>query len=311
MVMRRHLGVLLIAVAWAAWMVAPCGAQATSGAQSAPADNPAPCSVAPEPQPCGTTPTPPGKASTKEKFPFPGEAGAIGPSTPDSASPSLSGVPQAPDANGSTAAEKKDAAKEFPFPGDAAKTDASSTAGAGSSSSSSNSSSGDDASPADPSAAGLTDKGSEGSATPGRHLLHRLNPVGTKLQTIDEREQEDLDVAHFYIQSGDLQGAYLRNQDAVKVAPDDPDAHIALAEIALKLNKPDVAVAEYNACLKLDEDAVKATPYDPDAHFALAEMALKLNKRDEAIAEYTACLKLHPDGNEAREARRELARLKP
>jgi hypothetical protein len=40
-------------------------------------------------------------------------------------------------------------------------------------------------------------------------------------------------------------------------------------------------------------------------------MALKLNKRDEAIAEYTACLKLHPDGNEAREARRELARLKP
>ena len=304
--MRRHLGVMLIAVAWAAWMAAPCAAQATSGAQSAPSDNPAPCSVAPEPQPCGTTPTPPGKASAKEKFPFPGEAGAIGPS----ASPSLSGVPQAPDANGPTAAEKKDAAKEFPFPGDAAKRDASSPE-AGGSSSSSSSNSGDDASPADSSAPGLADKGSEGSATPGRHLLHRLNPVGTKLQTIDEREQEDLDVAHFYIQSGDLQGAYLRDQDAVKVAPDDPDAHIALAEIALKLHKPDVAAAEYNACLKIDEDAVKASPNDADAHFWLAQMAEKLNKRDEAIAEYTACLKLHPDGQEARDARKALATLKP
>jgi Tfp pilus assembly protein PilF len=155
----------------------------------------------------------------------------------------------------------------------------------------------------------LTDKGSEGSAAPGRHLLHRVNPVGTKLQTIDEREQEDLDVAHFYIDTGDLQGAYLRDQDAVKVAPDDPDAHIALAELALKLNKPDVAAAEYNACLKIDEDAVKATPNDPDAHFLLAEMAVKVNKPEEAIAEYTACLKLHPSGKEAREARKALANL--
>jgi Tfp pilus assembly protein PilF len=137
-----------------------------------------------------------------------------------------------------------------------------------------------------------------------------LNPVGTKLQTIDEREQEDLDVAHFYIQTGDLQGAYLRDQDAVKVAPEDPDAHIALAEIALKLHKQEVADAEFKACLKVDEDAVKASPNDPDAHFFLAEMAAKLNNREEAIAEYTACLKLHPDDKEAREARKALARLK-
>jgi tetratricopeptide (TPR) repeat protein len=257
--------------------------------------------VAPEPQPCGTAPAPPGKDSTKEKFPFPGEAGAIGPPTSGSA-PSLSGIPQAPDAGSSaTPAAKKDAAKEFPFPGDS---------GPAPGSSSSSSSSGDDTSPGDSGAPGLTDKGSEGSATPGRHLLHRLNPVGTKLQTIDEREQEDLDVAHFYIQTGDLQGAYLRDQDAVKVAPDDPDAHIALAEIALKLNKQDVATAQYDACLKIDEDTVKATPNDPDAHFLLAEMALKLNKREEAIAEYTACLKLHPTDKEAREARKALARLK-
>jgi len=300
---------MLIAVAWAAWMAAPCAAQATSGAQSAPSDNPAPCSVAPEPQPCSAAPTPPGKAGTSEKFPFPGAAGANDPSSSGSSAPSLSGVPNSPDADSSsTPAAKKDAAKEFPFPGEAG---AGGDAASGTSSSSSSSSASDDASPGDAGATpGLTDKGSEGSATPGRHLLHRVNPIGTKLQTIDEREQEDLDVAHFYIQSGDLQGAYLRDQDAVKVAPDDPDAHIALAEIALKLNKQDVAAAEYNACLKIDEDAVKATPNDPDAHFLLAEMALKLNKRDEAIAEYTASLKLHPSDKEAREARKALARLK-
>ena len=126
------------------------------------------------------------------------------------------------------------------------------------SSSSSSSSSGDDAAAADPDAnsagtpdgAGLKDKGSEG--TPGRHLLHRVNPVGTKLQTADEREAEDLSVAKFYTETGDLQGAYLRSQDAVKTEPDDPDAHFALAEAALKLNKRDEAIAEYKACLKLD-----------------------------------------------------------
>jgi Tfp pilus assembly protein PilF len=110
----------------------------------------------------------------------------------------------------------------------------------------------------------LKDTGSEG--TSGRHLLHRVNPVGTKLQTPDEREAEDLSVAKYYTQTGDLQGAYLRGQDAVKTAPDDPDAHFALAEAALKLNKRDEAMAEYNACLKLD-------PVDKEAKQARKALA--------------------------------------
>jgi Tfp pilus assembly protein PilF len=79
-----------------------------------------------------------------------------------------------------------------------------------------------------------------------------VNPVGTKLQSADEREAEDLSVAKFYTDSGDLQGAYLRSQDAVKTAPDDPDAHFALAAAAQRMNKRDEAIAEYKACLKLD-----------------------------------------------------------
>lgn len=128
--------------------------------------------------------------------------------------------------------------------------------------------------PVDPGAGGdsnspLKDKGSEGSnATPGRHILHRVNPVGTKLQSADEREAEDLDIAHFYTQSGDLQGAYLRTKDAVKTAPEDPDAHFALAEAALKLNKRDEAIAEYGACLKLDPSKKQTK----DARKALARL---------------------------------------
>jgi tetratricopeptide (TPR) repeat protein len=241
MAMRIHLGV---AVALAAWGAALCGAQ------SKPAnDNPAPCTVAPQPDPCGTKPAASAKPNAAEKFPFPGE-----PASSPATVPSLTGVPDAPDASDAPALPALGRKKDFPFPGEAAKPDAN-TPPAGSSSSSS---SPDDAPPIDPdSTPGATpplqDKGSSGSqATPGRHLLHRLNPVATKLQSVDEREAEDLSIAHYYTQTGDVQGAYLRSKDAVTLIPDDPDAHFALAEAALKLNKRDEAIAEYSTCLKLD-----------------------------------------------------------
>jgi len=160
------------------------------------------------------------------------------------------------------AAGKRSAAGDFPFPEDDSK-------GGTSSSSSSSSSSDDTPAPgAQQDAAG--DKSTDGSTDPGqpqgRHLLHRVNPIGTKLQTAEDREAEDLDIAHYYSQTGDLKGAYLRSQDAVKTAPDDADAHFALAEAALKLNKRDEAIAEYTACLKLD-------PTDREAKAARKELA--------------------------------------
>lgn len=51
---------------------------------------------------------------------------------------------------------------------------------------------------------------------------------------------------------GDFPAAYMRSQDAVKLAPDDPSAHFLLAEAALKLNKRDEAMDQYRQCLKLD-----------------------------------------------------------
>jgi Flp pilus assembly protein TadD len=98
----------------------------------------------------------------------------------------------------------------------------------------------------------LKDAGSEGTQSKSSgHILHRAAPK-VKTQTLDEREAEDLDVAKFYQNSGDLQGAYARTQDAVKIAPDDPEAHFALAGLAAKMGRKEEAIAEYNACLKLD-----------------------------------------------------------
>jgi hypothetical protein len=270
MAVRRHLGVVAVAGLWVASGAVWCIAQSP---QNPAPSNTAPCTVAPQPEPCGSKPAGTAKPDTMQKFPFPGEPSSNG-ASPDAA-PSIGGVPQVPDAGVPAApapGTKPDATKQFPFPGEASQPD--SSAGEKGTSSSSSSSSGDDSSPVDPGASpngtpGLKDQGSEGStATPGRHILHRVNPVGTKLQTTDEREAEDLSVAHFYTQTGDLQGAYLRSQDAVKSVPDDPAAHFALAEIALRLNKRDEAVAEYNACLKLDPSEKQAK----DAHKALEHL---------------------------------------
>jgi hypothetical protein len=267
MVLRRHLG-LLLAAALLGTLSCP--------AQSKPDADPAPCTVAPQPAPCGTTPADSSKPSSPEKFPFPGETGATSPPKPQA--PSLSGVPDAPEKPDSP--QGPAAAKQFPFPGEAGNPDLSGSANPDSAtpgsanpgSSSSSSSSSDNGVPQyDPNApAAPSDQAGNGSAsaTPGRHILHRVNPVGTKLQSADERENEDINVAHYYMQSGDLKGAYLRGQDAVKAVPDDPGAHFLLAELAQKLDKREEAIAEYKTCLTLDPIEKQAK----DARKALARM---------------------------------------
>lgn len=252
MVRRLQSGLLLAALSIAA-------AGRLSFAQSTNQGSPAPCSVIPQPDPCGTKPAPTDKKSPTDKFPFPGDATTS--PQPDSTAPTLSGVPKAADPPPAPLNPGVPADKKFPFPGAAgAPARPEAPAAPGSSSSSSSSSDDRDSNPADAPGAGgsgatpeLKDKGSEGQqSTSGRHLLHRVNPPGTKLQTPEEREAEDLDVAHFYMGSGDLNAAYHRGQDAVKLQPDDPSAHFLLAEVAIKLNKRDEAIEHYQQCLKLD-----------------------------------------------------------
>jgi hypothetical protein len=237
----------------------PTLAAAQSDAQTTPPASSAACSVGPQPEPCGSKPVQ--KKSTTDKFPFPGESST---SPQAGTPPSMTGAPQAVDPPPAPLNPGVPADKKFPFPGEsgAAATPGGTGFNSGSSSSSSSSSGSADSesNPADaassPDTSGrpeLQDKGSEGQQTqPGRHLLHRVNPPGTKLQSPAERAAEDLDIARFYMDSGDLAGAYSRSQDAVKLQPDDPEAHFTLAEAASKLNKRDEAINHYQQCLKLD-----------------------------------------------------------
>jgi tetratricopeptide (TPR) repeat protein len=144
------------------------------------------------------------------------------------------------------------AAKEHPFPGSAPPLSGSDSSSSSSSSDSSSSSSSGDSNTPDAGSPPLDDKGDNPRANVRRRL-----PKVQKLQSDDERAAEDLNIAKFYEQKGDLNAAYLRSKDAVKYQPSDPDAHFALAHIAQKLDKRDEAVAEYNAYLQLAPDGME------------------------------------------------------
>ncbi len=185
----------------------------------------APC-VPTRKDPCtapNTTP-PPAKV---DKFAFPGDT----PDTPD-APPPTSDPTAKP-------APKPTSSDPFPFPTDDSKP-------APSSSSSSSSSSATP--PDDPAAPPLKDEGSSGNTRAERR--RKL----AKVEDPDTREAKDIEVARFYLSTGNFAGAYARAKDAIRLYPDDAEAHFALAAAAQKLKKNDEALAEYNSYLKLDPD---------------------------------------------------------
>lgn len=82
--------------------------------------------------------------------------------------------------------------------------------------------------------------------------------MAPKPQTADQRVDEDLRVAKFYMDDEDFPGAYLRAKDAVRVEPDYSETHFMLAQVLQKMKKKDEAIAEYKAYLKMDPDGDRA-----------------------------------------------------
>lgn len=83
-------------------------------------------------------------------------------------------------------------------------------------------------------------------------------PKVQKLQTPDERVDEDIRVAKFYLNLDNFKAAYMRSKDAVQTEPDYAETHYSLAIAAQKLKKLDEAKAEYNTYLKLAPDGDNA-----------------------------------------------------
>jgi len=217
---------------------------ATSLAQTTPAPNP-PAAPCPAPnqtpsqnqgqaaKPC-TQPTPAPK-SAAEQFPFPGEPSKAA-TPPDSPKPSTK-----------SSTTPSDAATQHPFPTQPPPK----LPGSDDSSSSSSSSSSDDSTPP-------PDEPTPNGEAPEGTSVHRKLPKVQRVQTDDERVDEDLRVAKFYMNDENYAGAYLRAKDAVKIQPEYSETHFALAEIAQKMKKKDEAIAEYQTYLKLDPDGEKA-----------------------------------------------------
>jgi tetratricopeptide (TPR) repeat protein len=188
------------------------------------------------------------------RFPFPGESTQ---SAPKQSQP----TPDAPVPGG----KAPGAADKFPFPTAAPPTmPGSEPESPGSSSGSSSSSSSSD-SPDTPASdkPPLGDKG-ENPHPSGRRRLPKVE----KLQSDEERAEEDLKVSKVYEDAGNLNAAYLRARDAVKSLPDDPETHFALAHVAEKMKKRDEAIAEYNNYLRMNPDGLKIK----DAHKALSAL---------------------------------------
>jgi tetratricopeptide (TPR) repeat protein len=173
--------------------------------------------------------------SAAEKFPFPGSSSA----------PAMPGASQ-PSADAPSTGRPKSAAEEHPFPGNAPP-----MPGSDSSSSSSSSSSDGDSSSNDGSASSDAPKD---EPKPDTRAGRRRLPKVEKLQSDEDRVEEDLKVAQFYEGKGVLNAAYLRLQDAVKSLPNDSENHYALARMAQKMNKRDEAIAEYHTYIKLEPD---------------------------------------------------------
>jgi hypothetical protein len=204
--------------------------------------------------PAAKTPPLPAKA---DKFPFPGSDPGT---NPENAAPVTPQQPTDPNA-------KPAPSQQFPFPGEPAAADAPAAPAdgkkpdfaqpGGPDAPASSSSSSDSSTPADGSSADsasqppLKDAGSTGSTRFQRKHL-------AKVEDLDHRELEDLDVSHYYYTTGNFIASYSRAQDALKLYPDDENAHFAVAAAAEKLGKKDEAIAEYKVYLQLAPDGTKA-----------------------------------------------------
>jgi hypothetical protein len=234
-----------------AFLLSTVGFAQTAPPQNSPAAPcPAPTQTPDQTQNQPAKPCPPAPAAKKpsvaEQFPFPGE-------TSKPANP-----PDSPSPTPSSATSPADAAAQHPFPAQPPPK----LPGDDSSSSSSSSSSADDSTPTPP-----DDSTAKGDPPEGTSV-HRKLPKVKRVQTDDERVDEDLYVAKFYMRDDNYPGAYLRAKDAVSIQPEYSAAHFALAQIAEKMKKKDEAIAEYQTYLKLDPDGEKAK----DAKKALASL---------------------------------------
>jgi tetratricopeptide (TPR) repeat protein len=84
-------------------------------------------------------------------------------------------------------------------------------------------------------------------------------------------------------------------QQAVRVQPDYPEAHLKLGLAFAALGQDDAADKEYQTAVAQYKNFTRRNPKDADAHFHLGLAHTKLGKHDEAVKAYREAVRLQPD----------------
>lgn len=84
-------------------------------------------------------------------------------------------------------------------------------------------------------------------------------------------------------------------QQAVRVQPDYPEAHLKLGLAFAALGQDDAADKEYQTAVAQYKNFTRRNPKDADAHFHLGLAHTKLGKYDEAVKAYKEAVRLQPD----------------
>lgn len=87
-------------------------------------------------------------------------------------------------------------------------------------------------------------------------------------------------------------------QQAVRVQPDYPEAHLKLGLAYAALGQDDAADKEYQTAVAQYKNATRRNPKDADAHFYLGLAHTKLGKHDEAVKAYREAVRLQPDNGD-------------
>lgn len=101
-------------------------------------------------------------------------------------------------------------------------------------------------------------------------------------------------VANLHLQNGRVQEAVAAAEKAVEIAPDFPDARIALASAYSRAGMQEEALKHARA-------AVDLNPVSSDAHTTLGTVYARLGREAEAEAEWRRALEIDPNNSEARE----------
>ncbi|MAC52048.1 MAG: hypothetical protein CME31_05850 [Gimesia sp.] len=142
----------------------------------------------------------------------------------------------------------------------------------------------------------------QGLAIIYRHLTEdqKQKEALLKLVYLDPTDVDSMqELMYLYQSEGDLKETLHWGQAALQIDVLDPETHECLAETALKLKQPELAIREYRVLLQLDGK-------NTEARYQLANALFESGKKQEAETEVEQLLKLNPDHAAGRELKAKL-----